>query len=346
MVYVGVSARILVNVAALNMAENVGNVIRHKKAPVVVNLKNRFVLRYVPVISGQSIAHGYQELLAGLADKRKLPVCPMCKNGVFLKHSSKDIFKDLQRLDAKYIESLNKILEEKDVVEKAYKFEKELIKNCVVEDVGGFLFTDIPVKRTSRFYSGYAIPSMAYLESAATEAQFHVRYDIRPERGRQAIYCVEASSALYALNMALDVDGIGCLSAIKKEELEERRERQEVAIEALAHLVAGLGFGAKKSRFLPQWEVESLVVTVSHPLPFNPVPAHRDDYMIETKEFAESLESEMKKIFKDEESYVKIIYYKSKNSPAQVPEEKAEKAKTPLDAILAAKENIKDSKCT
>jgi CRISPR-associated protein Csa2 len=348
MVYVGISARIVVNVGALNMAESVGNVVRHKKAPVVVPLgEEGFTLRYVPVISGQNIAHGYQEILADLASKRGLPVCPLCKNGVFLKHSSTDIFDDLKKLGAKYVDELRKIISSKstDVVDKMHLVEKEIIANCVVEDVGGFLLTDVPVKRTSRFYSGYAIPSLSYLSAAATEAQFHIRHDIRPERGRQAIYYVETSSALYALNVALDIDGIGCTSAVKKEALDNRDLRLEVALEALAYLISGPGFGAKRSRFLPHWEVESLVVTVSHPLSFNPVPAHDDNYIVRTVKFASKLEEETR-LFLGENSYVKVFYYKSEGSPVKEPERGAERAETPLDAVLLSKKFLKDSKCS
>ena len=89
MVYVGVSARVLVNVEALNMSESVGNVVRHKKAPIVTPVVRdgeviTYSLRYVPVISGESIAHGYQALLASLASLRGLPVCPLCKMETFV----------------------------------------------------------------------------------------------------------------------------------------------------------------------------------------------------------------------------------------------------------------------
>lgn len=349
MVYVGVSARILVNVEALNMSESVGNVVRHKRAPIVVPIRSggsvKYVLRYVPVISGESVAHGYQVLLAELAAKKGLPVCPLCRIGTFVKHASSDIFDELKRLGAGYVDELAKLVKAKmDTLDKIHVVEKAIISNCIVEDVGGFLFTDLPAKRTSRFYSGYIIPSLAYSEAVATEAQFHVRHDVRPERGRQAIYYVEAGSALYALNVALDLDGIGCTSAVRKEEIEGREERVRLAIEALAHLVSGLSFGAKKTRFLPHWEIESLVVTISHPLPFNPQPGHSDSYIRETVKLAKGFVGSLKDTLG--KGYVKIYYYMSKNSSAEKPGEGAEEASTPMDAIRKALNYIEDSKCS
>jgi CRISPR-associated protein Csa2 len=67
-VYVSVSARILMNVEAVNMAETVGNISRHRKAPVVVASKQGGIsVVYVPAVSGESLAHHYQRLLASIA---------------------------------------------------------------------------------------------------------------------------------------------------------------------------------------------------------------------------------------------------------------------------------------
>jgi len=95
MVYVSVSARILMNVEALNMAETVGNVSRHRKAPVVVFSKQGGVsVFYVPAVSGESLAHHYQRLLASIAQERGLPVTKMDLEGFFMKFSDDNIIKD------------------------------------------------------------------------------------------------------------------------------------------------------------------------------------------------------------------------------------------------------------
>jgi len=324
MVYVGVSGRFLVNLEALNMAESVGNVVKHKRAPIVVKTKDGFTVHFVPVISGASIAHGYQEILARIASEMGLPVCDLCAKGIFLKHSSTELLKS-DRLNKEHRERLLKL--QKDV----HGFEKEVISSCVVEDVGGFLYPGAtPVKRTSRFFVGYMIPSLAHPEAYASEALFHVRYD--PERpagggeSEQAIYYVETGSALYVLNMALDIDGIGRTSAIKVETLDDRDKRIEAALKALAILVTNLEFGAKRSRFLPQWVVESLVVTASRKYPFNPVPGHFDNYIELTKKFADSHSRTL-----DDE--IAIAAYVSKDSAATTVE--GIMKPTPMDALEA-----------
>ncbi|MEZ0394293.1 MAG: type I-A CRISPR-associated protein Cas7/Csa2, partial [Desulfurococcaceae archaeon] len=46
-----VSARILLNAEALNMAESVGNYSRHRKAPVVIPAEDGYTVIYVPAVS-------------------------------------------------------------------------------------------------------------------------------------------------------------------------------------------------------------------------------------------------------------------------------------------------------
>ena len=330
MVYVGVSGRFLVNLEALNMAESVGNVVKHKRAPIVLKTEDGFSVHFVPVISGASIAHGYQEILAKIAKEMGLPVCSLCEKGIFLKHSSEELLKS-DRLDREHRERLLSL--QKDI----HAFEKEVISSCVVEDVGGFLYPGVtPVKRTSRFLVGYMIPSLAHPEAYASEALFHVRYDPEsPAGGRaseQAIYYVETGSALYVLNMALDVDGIGRTSAIKVETLGDRDKRVEAALKALAILVSNLEFGAKRSRFLPQWTVESLVVTASRKYSFNPVPGHFDNYIELTKKFADS----HMRVLEDE---VALAAYVSEDASAKSLEGVTKD--TPMEALEAVFETLR-----
>ncbi|NPA05201.1 MAG: type I-A CRISPR-associated protein Cas7/Csa2 [Crenarchaeota archaeon] len=285
-VYMAVSARILVNMEALNMAESVGNVVRHRRAPVVFRTGTGFVLRYVPVVSGESLAHHYQRLLAELAKQRGLPVCKACSQGVFLKHADRQVFK-----------TYDGIADPKKKFGKGTEVEKYIVENCVVEDIGGFLFTDMTIKRTSRFRVGYMVPALDALEkgAAATEAQFHVRYSPGAQAGQQAIYYVEVGSAVYVFNYALDASAVGMYSAenpgysektpyiLSKE---ERLKRVELAVDALAALLGGMAWGAKTSRFMPHWKVVSLVAAVASPIPFTVSPGHDKHYLVETVERA------------------------------------------------------------
>lgn len=357
MVYIGVSGRFLVNIDALNMAESVGNVVRHKKAPVVVRDKSGYVIRYVPVISGQSIAHGYQELLVSVARKYGLSVCPLCAEGVFVKHGADEIIKRIAekygKAYARELLNLSKATSKKgsqeDFVE---KFEEKVISNCYVEDVGGFLYPGkIPVKRTSRFMTGYMVPSLKYITAVGVEAQMHVRHDPRSAAGRageetgQAIYYVETASALYTVTMGLDLDYVGCYASASGgwRELADARKRREAAVTALAMLVEGMLWGAKKSRFMPSAVPESLVVTVSHPFPFNPTPGHRDDYIVDTIRRAKGFLEAAKNA--SSEAFIEVYYYMSADSAALKPEAGAKAVETAAQAVLAALKHVDKAKC-
>jgi CRISPR-associated protein Csa2 len=362
MVYVGVAARFLVNVEALNMAESIGNVVRHKKAPVVVRTKSGYVLRYAPVVSGQSIAHGYQELLAGVAKRMGLPVCPLCEQGIFVKHGADQIIRRLaEQYKASYaarlLELAKNAKKNPPVVE---EFERTVIENCVVEDVGGFLYPGaVPVKRTSRFQSGYMIPSIKYIAASGVEAQMHVRHDPLAVTGRageetgQAIYYVEMGSALYTVNLGLDLDMIGCYPRYTGgwAELGDAGKRREAALRALAMLVEGMLWGAKKSRFLPSVEPESIAVVIAHPFPFNPHPGHDDDYIDLTVKRAEGYLRAAKGV--DTNAFIEVHYFISSHGeggvnvakPSASESVRVAKASTPSEAVLAALKHIEKAGC-
>ena len=359
MVYVGVTARYVVDVEALNMAESVGNVVRHKKAPVVVKTGKGYEVRYLPVVSGESVAHGYQELLARLAGEAGLPVCPLCRLGIFVKHGGDEIIKRIRdQYKAAYA---GELLDIKDRLKKQpgkliEAFESKVLSNCVVEDVGGFLYPGaVPVKRTSRFASSYMVPSRAHVRASAVEAVFHVRHDplqVTGEEAGQAIYHVEVSSSVYTVSLGLDLDYIGCYQNAggSWSQLEDAGRRREVALRALALLVDELRWGAKKSRFNPIVEVESVAVTVSHPMPFNPAPGHSDDYIAETLERAAGFLESLKGVA--EKAYVDVYYYLSPRAAAREPDAskapegvRVARAETPAKAVLAALERLGDAGC-
>jgi len=283
-VFVSVRGRIILNAEALNMTESVGNYVRHRRVPVVMRRGTEYVTIHVPAVSGEAIAHGYQELLAKKALSMGLNVCKLCSKGIFLKsanldivtHAHGDAVANIVKGKAKGKEGTQKL---------AHEFEKALIKGCVVEDVGGFLYAERggkvsvkQVKRTSNFYVGYMIPVAEGLAAAVTEAQLHSRYALgtefvereEGERGQgQMIYYVEIASAPYTFSFDLDARYVGkttYVTAYAGEEAvdkEERVKRIKAALNALKKLVLELGFGAKKTRFLPTIEWESLVIAVS-----------------------------------------------------------------------------------
>lgn len=276
MVYVSLSTRILLNIEALNMTESIGNFIRHRRAPVVIPTGNGYMLKYVPGISGESLAHAYQEVLAKLASEMNLKVCNLCSKGVFVKHTDKSVF------------ARSGISISQDKLKDPAEVERIIIKNCVVEDIGGFLYTDAALKRTSRISFGYMIPAMDAIRFSAVEAQFHVRYDplVKGEAAKQMIYNVEAGSALYVLNSTIDLCGIG-LSSMNGSQVvdsDERLKRIELALKALELMTTQQLFGAKKTRFNPDWKIISLLILVSSPIQLNTLPGHDKEFIKHTVE--------------------------------------------------------------
>jgi len=280
-VQISLSARVLVNVEALNMVESIGNYVRHRRVPVVTNGEGGQELKYVPALSGESLAHGYQENLANLAAMTGIAVCDSCRSGTFTKHSSKVVFGNTS-----WEQELKELLERKNNFD-PNSFEEKLIQNCIVEDIGGFLYAEEPtsVKRTSLFSTGYVIPALDSLRSAALEPQFHVRYAPGKVEEAQAIYYVEAGSALYTFNFNINISEIGKTHMLNIKDVigkNERSKRVEIAIKALGITLAAPLFGAKRSRFLPSWEVHSIVLAISSPVQFEVSPGHSKKYLANT----------------------------------------------------------------
>ncbi|MGC8933522.1 MAG: DevR family CRISPR-associated autoregulator, partial [Candidatus Methanodesulfokora sp.] len=301
MVWLSVGLRAIVNVEALNMVESIGNIVRHRKAAIVYRRQDgSYVLRYVPAVSGESMAHAYQSWLVHLSKERKLPVCEFCEKEEFVKHAQPELFgkskweEDL-KLSIEASKSKGKSKEEKEsqksqelsiIVE---KIEEEIVRNCVVEDIGGFLFAgENPVKRTSRFYASYMVPSFDALDKSSLEPQMQVRHAPTASllyKQAQMPYSVEVGSAVYSWSSMLDLGSIGICSysttkqAIKED---ERINRIKLAIDALSLMLESGVFGAKRTRFNPLIEYESLLIAVSRNLPFTASPPSVRDYVART----------------------------------------------------------------
>ncbi len=310
-VYLALSARLLVNLESLNMAESVGNITKHRRAPVVVETGDGYRVIYVPVISGMSLAHHYQLLLARAAHEAGLNVTRMSLEGYFLKFANKDV------INSYYPEVKDKI-SRSDLCET----ERVIVEADVVADVGGFLYTDGPVKRTSRFSFSYMMPALDTVKAAAVQPQLYVRYSPEPEREQALIY-VDSASALYTFSYVLEASEVSVLSvcrALRKKPYDlgadEKVERVRAAVKALVAMLGNMVFGAKRSRSLPHWKVESIVIAVSSGIaPFMPTPGHSRDYLADT---ARRLKSQLN-VLDDLEA--EIHYYDSSGKLTK-PEEK------------------------
>lgn len=241
MVFVSIGLRLRVEVEALNMVEALGAYTRHRTVTVFKKLTKDGVTVYralvVPAVSGQSIANGYHRAIVDLASIMKIPVCSEClnyeKRGGFDKRSTAKLSHD------------------------------DRIRECVVEDLTGFLAPEAGVRRTSPISFSYMIPDMESAK-ATIDPQFHVKYNF--EKNEHQPFNVESGSAVYMLSINIDVDRIGRLESGGY--VNDRPKRVELAFKALSVLIEGFNFGAKKSRYLPVTEVVGGVAAISSPLPF------------------------------------------------------------------------------
>jgi CRISPR-associated protein Csa2 len=130
------SARVVVNVEAMNMVEAIGNVVRHRKAALVYRVREgqneRYEIRTVPVVSGEALRHA--GALSEVAEGVGLPVCSWCRRGEFVKHGVvlDEFFRDVK--GAGSVAGLEKAAEKS-----IYEAERLILGSCIVEDVGGFL---------------------------------------------------------------------------------------------------------------------------------------------------------------------------------------------------------------
>ncbi len=272
------------NVESRNMVESAGNYIRHRRAPIVIwdRTTKQYVIRYVPAISGESIAHGFQKNLAEIAKKMGIKeVCPLCEQGIFIKRGVPDHAREIKK-------SLGNITSK----ELAQRFEEEVIKRCIVEDIGGFMFPGesddrFPVKRTSKISFGYIIPAIEDLV-ATLEPQFHARQDPDVQRG-QMIYYNEVGSAIYVIQSGIELSGIGKTSMFEVKQVvsnEDLKRRVNATLKAL-YLTIGLGkFGAKNARFEPDYQIKSIVAAISEAR-LNVISGHSVRYLIENYEQVE-----------------------------------------------------------
>ncbi|MEM1921684.1 MAG: type I-A CRISPR-associated protein Cas7/Csa2 [Desulfurococcaceae archaeon] len=339
------SIRVLVNAEALNMAESVGNYTRHRKAPIVLYSGGEYSVIYAPAVSGEALAHGYQQLLAQIGKSRNLPVTMLDQQGYFLKFSSTDILNN-------WYPELASIIGQKDISKwvnnsRLEDIEKAFLKASIVADIGGFLLAEKLLKRTSAIRFSYMVPTLDALTGggAAITPQLHVRYappEIQKEE--QAIIYVESGSALYTFTAELVASDIGKLFYSKQSDPDldkQKCDRVKAAIDALISLIDGILFGAKRSRYMPLWNIRSIVVTVSNgPVEFIASPGLTKSFIKETYERAVALT----KALPDEE-VINIYTYCSEE--IEKPELKTdvknvtyEETNSHTEALLKAKEKI------
>ncbi|MEM1659270.1 MAG: type I-A CRISPR-associated protein Cas7/Csa2 [Candidatus Jordarchaeales archaeon] len=302
-VFLSVACRLLVNVESLNSVETVGNLVRHRTAPIVVpSGDGGYSIRFVPTISGESLAHAYQVHLAEEAKRAGLSLSEESERGEFIKFA-----------DEKFLTKYGvKVPNSEDDIRRA---EVEIMLIDYVCDVGGFLYAGrYPVKRTSTFQVGYMVPAVFDVEAAALEAQFHVRFS-PSYMDLQQPYNVEVGSAVYTFTFNMDVSqisrpstGFGKRDESLEKRLEgEREKRVTAALSALSTFLSQLRLGAKRSRFLPNVEPLSAVAAVSKNTFFVVSPGNSKNYIAETAKRKESFQSLTKELRGGNDAEIKLF---------------------------------------
>ncbi|AFK51441.1 CRISPR-associated autoregulator, DevR family [Thermogladius calderae 1633] len=341
------SVRVAVNAEALNMAEAVGNYTRHRKAPVVLKTENGYTVVYVPAVSGESLAHSYQLLLAQIAKERGLPVTRMDELGYFLKFSDDTVVTtfyggELTRVTGsasvdQWLKSAN-----------AAAIEKAFVKASVVADVAGFLYTPKTVKRNSAIRFSYMLPTLDAIEGGgvAVVPQLHTRYSPPELAGAQKLFYIESGTAVYTFSAELVASDISRLyyGELDQDLKKQAPERAKAAVDALIAMVDGMVFGAKRSRYTPVWEVKSLVASLSKgPVEFVTSPGITRDYIKKTYERAVSLTKILNE--KGSKETINIFAYNGEGLEeptvaGQLKDVTFEKASTHTEALEKAREKL------
>ncbi len=188
--YVSIGVRSVVNVEALNMVESVGNVTRHRTVPVIIQVgPGRYAIRWLPAVSGETLAHAYQASLVKLAqeaDACRDRICYWCQHEEFVKHWDLRFWQ--QTVDKvpypAWEKDLKNLIKGEYTREDIGKIESFIVVHCLVEDITGFLVTQGPVKRTSAISFSYMIPTYDAVSdgSVALDNQFFVRHAARAQQ--------------------------------------------------------------------------------------------------------------------------------------------------------------------
>lgn len=300
--FLSISFRILMNLESLNSVESIGNLVRHRTAPIVVPAENGYAIRFVPAISGESLAHAYQMSLVEEAKRLNLPLTEESERGEFLKFADNELLKkygiEIPRSEAQI-----------------RKTETQILLKDVICDIGGFLYPgDFPVKRTSLFQVGYMIPALQDIKATALEAQFHVRHAPSAMKSYQIPYNVEVGSAVYTFTFTLSLKNIAIpLTAFgerdeagENELIKQKMDRTKAAIAALASFITLLPFGAKKSRFMPNIEYLSAIAAYCGDKVFLTSPGNSKDFIKDTVKRAEEYVNVMKKL-RGQEIELKLV---------------------------------------
>lgn len=302
------SVRYKINIADLNNVEGAGNYVRMRKVPVIIKTNGGYTVVLAPAVSGEMIAHGYQSTIVDLAQSQsnqqasnqqpQFPLDKFDKQKFFLKHGIDDAYED------------DPCKDKEDVLE----YEMCVVKNSVVQDITGFMNPNKLTRRVSNVAFSFLSPPPEEVASKIIVApQFQTRYTPKEYIEYQQPYIVEVTSGVFTLTGYLDVNGIGATQNETRLCVNNRSERIKLAIEALSQTLVHLNFGAKKTRFFPKVEIESLCVSLSTFL-FN-LPETTEPIQDNLKKSYKLLKTNAELLNLGNNNYKMICYVSNTNSP-------------------------------
>jgi CRISPR-associated protein Cst2 len=318
--------RLTLNLASLNNEGTEGNAIQPRTATVVLDGK----LHSVPVISGDMLKHWHAKHLSAIAQERGLP---LSRNADRRNPNPNRIKSELADYDwvTKHVPAVNSWRGTVKGVERD-KLERALYSlvasECVVTDAHGLLITEVSPQKadadTSVFTAAVAVARTSRVQvgfmtgvprQSMTEHYFHAKY-VSSRTGIQSretasgegqnIFTRPATSAAFAIVVAIDLAGLGFDDAENEYALKsegDRRKRKQAVIDALSYTLMNQP-GANSSQQFPHvMDFEGAIVTSSTNCPAPTVSAMKDDY----RETLQKLSANINKMNGNDAVVVKTI---------------------------------------
>lgn len=277
--FVTFAVKIQLNVHDLNNETSAGNVTDIR---LIEFLDESGKKVEAPAVSGRMLKHWHYEAMRQLGLQENLSFCDACKIG------------EPVRPAILINENSNKVLSHQGAIDKGAEV---VLRTCVICDVHGYLAAigETSERRSSRALFSWLVPVLVSDEAGyPSKLVIHSRVksgmDFKEtELKSQMPYSKSYASGAYALVSALDVERIGLVELNLNDEnpyvldVDDRKKRSEVAIEAYRHLISGQ-LGASLSHAIPHSNPLEVLVAYSEsgPLPF-PVSPMYSDYIEKTK---------------------------------------------------------------
>lgn len=286
------TVKLLINMHDLNneRAEEI------RRVPLIYQVGNEFrIVDEAVAVSGVMLKHWHFIYLVERAKELKINLCPICERGESIRVPPPDaVTKEWLHVDD---DDNDRLKNYKQALEGS---EDDIIKQCVGEDLHGFLRTRPRVlRREALIKFSWLLP--VYLGDVGIPTPFRVVQHSRnireiPERPEelkqmQMPYPRSYADGVYGFTSLCNLDLIGFSLTSRKDVLncdEEKKKRQRAALEAYIPMLTG-AHGASLARALPASKTLEVTVfvsknaKVSFPAPVHPI--YEDYYQLNEKIF-------------------------------------------------------------